>query len=274
MPPTRAVTKSASLWQRLWRQSFFKRAFYELLGAILWFHSDQQMLNCGYAEPGEAAPVPPGEPADDRLGGRLYRRLVRDVALEGRDVVELGCGRGGGARLLAREFQPRSYLATDASRMLTLGNRRRPAARVRFVSATATRLPLAAASCDVVLGVEMMHPQSDKAAVLAEVMRVLRPGGVLLLADFFYTRSTSRHAADAFRALIRQTPFTLVAEEDWTANALAALAADSPRRLAAIDRMPRLLRGPALSFAATEQSPLFRQLANGQACYLFFHLRK
>lgn len=274
MPATTPRATRAPYWQRLWRRPVFKRGFYEVLGLLLWRQPGLQMLNCGYSEPGFAMPEAPADLAAERLGCQLYHRLVRDVVLHDREVVEIGCGRGGGARLLAHTMQPRSYLATDASRLLILGNRRRPVPRVRFAAAAATALPLLAASCDVLLGVEAIHPLPDKGALLTEAARVLRPGGVLLLADFFYTRETSPHSVAGFHALLRAGTLSLVAEEDWTQQAVAALAEDSPRRLATIAGLPRPLRRPALSFAGTTESPLYRQLGNGQARYLFFRLQK
>ena len=274
MLPPSLRPPSAPLWQRLWRHPFFKRGFYEVLGLVLWRRQGLQLLNCGYAEPDYPRfPLPPSDEAE-RLGYQLYHRLVRDTPLAGNDLVEIGCGRGGGARFLARECRPRRLIATDASRLLILGNRRGPRPpNLEFIAAPARRLPLPAGSCDVVISVEAVHPQPDKGALLAEAARVLRPGGRLLVADFFYTRESSPNATAGFRALVDASSFEPTAAEDWTAQAVAALEADSPRRLAEIDRLPRLLRPAALSFAGTVRSPLYRQLRQGQASYLFFCLR-
>ena len=265
----------ASLWQRLWRRPFFKRGFYEALGLVLWRSKGLQFLNCGYAEPGYPRfPLPPAD-EPERLGFQLYHRLVRDTPLAGLDLAEIGCGRGGGARFLAREFGPRRVIATDASHLLILGNRRRPTPpNLEFRVALAGRLPVPAESCDVVLSVEAIHLQPDKNAVLAEAARVLRPGGRMLIADFFYSRDSSPNATSLFRAGVRGSPFELAVEDDWTARAVAALEQDSPRRLAEIDRLPRFVRRVAISFAGTVHSPLYGQLRDGRARYLHYHLRK
>jgi len=275
MGPPSTPPPSAPLWQRLWRRSFFKRGFYEVLGLMLWRRKGLQLLNCGYAEEGYPRfSLPPAE-EPERLGFQLYHRLVRDTPLAGLDVVEIGCGRSGGARFLARGCGPRRLIATDASHLLILGNRRRPTPpNLEFRAALARRLPLPAESCDVVISVEAIHPQPDKCAVLAEAARVLRPGGRMLVADFFYTRDSSPNAASLFRAGVRHSPFERVVEDDWTAQAVAALEEDSPRRFAEIDRLPWFMRRPALSFAGTVHSPLYTQLCNGQARYLHFHLTK
>jgi ubiquinone/menaquinone biosynthesis C-methylase UbiE len=266
---------SAPLWQRLWRRPFFKRGFYEVLGLMLWRRKGLQLLNCGYAGEGYPRFALPPEDEPERLGFQLYHRLVRGTPLAGRDVVEIGCGRGGGARFLARECGPLRFIATDASHLLILGNRQRAKPlNLEFRAALAVRLPLPAESCDVVISVEAIHPQPDKAAVLAESARVLRPGGRMLVADFFYTRDSSPNAASLFRSCVSRSPFKTVLDEDWTAQAVAAMEEDSPRRFAEIDKLPRFMRKAALSFAGTVRSPLYTQLRNGQARYLHFCLEK
>lgn len=57
-----------------------------------------------------------------------------------------------------------------------------------------THLPLADAGLDVVLMNMVLHHVAQPAAVLAEALRVLRPGGVLIIADL------QRHQQDAARS--------------------------------------------------------------------------
>jgi ubiquinone/menaquinone biosynthesis C-methylase UbiE len=267
---------SATVWQRLWRRAFFKRAVYDLIGLMLLRHPGLQMLNCGYAEDEypEFPLAPENEP--ERLGYQLYHRLVRYHPITRCDVLEVGCGRGGGARFLASTFHPHAFLATDASRTLIRAQRHRlPAvSRLSFAAARAEHLPVADASQDIVIGVETLSPLADKAMFLSEVARVLRPGGRLLIADFFYTRPDSRNAASLFRELAAASPLLTITDEDWTARAVRALEEDSPRRIAEIEKLPKLFRSAALSFAGTTQSPLYRQLKDGRAVYLHFVLRK
>jgi len=267
---------SATLWQRLWRRALFKRAVYDVIGLMLLRHPGLQMLNCGHAE--DAYPEFPLTPEQEpeRLGYQLYHRLVRYHPITRADVLEVGCGRGGGARFLETTFHPHRYLATDASRTLIRAQRRREPANSRlvFAAARAEHLPVPDASQDIVIGVETLSPLADKAVFLREVARVLRPGGRLLIADFFYTRSDSRHAAGLFRRLASESPLVTITDENWTAQAVRALEEDSPRRFAEIGKLPKLFRSPALSFAGTTQSPLYRQLKDGRAVYLHFVLRR
>jgi len=241
-----SAISSPSLWQRLWRRPAFRRGFYELLGLFLAHRRGFQMLNCGHDEPGYPRFALPADCEEERVGFQLYHRLTQAAKLAGADVIEFGCGRGGGARFLAGACAPRRFLATDASRLLIYAARRLGApAPLEFCVARAERVPRAAESFDVALSVEAISALGDRAAFLREAARLLRPGGVLLVVDFFYTRADSRNAAAGFRALIAESAFTCEREEDWTAQAVRALEVDSPRRLAAIARLSRLWRRAA-----------------------------
>jgi len=135
---------AAPLWSRLWRRPLFKRGFYEVLGLVLWRRKGLQLLNCGYADANYSRFPLPLVDEPERLGYQLYHRLVRDTPLAGKDLVEIGCGRGGGAHFLARECGLRRLIATDASFMLILGNRRRPGPP-NFGVSNGVRQPVAAA---------------------------------------------------------------------------------------------------------------------------------
>ncbi len=104
-----------------------------------------------------------------------YRWLARAVSASARVVVDLACGSGPVSRELARPG--RTVVGLDrSSAELGLAQDRSPGP---WVQADGLRLPFRDGSVDVVtstLGLVVTQPLS---AVLAEVARVLRPGGVL-----------------------------------------------------------------------------------------------
>ena len=271
--PSDPRTRRTLLWQWAWRRPIVRRFFYEFLGLIVLRKRRFRVLNCGYSEVDYPAISLGADSETERLGLQLYHRLVRSVSLTGADVLEVGCGRGGGAQFLAETYAPRSYWATDLS-WIFIGSarlrRRSPGLRFRF--AQANHLPFRAHSFDIGLSVESVHLLHDKAAFLQEMARVLRPGGRLLIADFFYARDSSPSALTSFRKTIVESGLELDTEENWTKQAIEALEADSPKRLAEIHRLPRVFRELAISFASTVVSPLYQQLRDGRAMYVHFEL--
>lgn len=221
----------------------------------------------------------------DRFGLQLYDKVAGAVDLSGMEVLEVGCGRGGGAAFVFERLGPRTVTGIDLAEKAIARCRadyQRPG--LAFVAGDAENLPFPDASFDVVLNVESSHCYPDVRRFLDEAYRVLRPGGLLLLADVRHT-VLPQGAKDALmpqedvaqlREQIGASRFrTQEEEEDITANVLRALQLDSAARRERVERgAPKLLRRQALEFAAVEGSALFRAYAEGQLTYLRFVLRK
>lgn len=121
---------------------------------------------------------------------RTFKRLAIERArLRPEDVVlDLGCGTGTLA-LMARAEQPEAEIAgLDADPAILVRARAKAAAAgapIVFHEGRSNRLPFAGARFDAVLSTLFFHHLSDddKRATAAEVLRVLTPGGRLVVAD-------------------------------------------------------------------------------------------
>jgi ubiquinone/menaquinone biosynthesis C-methylase UbiE len=121
---------------------------------------------------------------------RLHRRLAAEAGIEpGHRVLEVGTGTGNLA-LRALRLQPAAEVLGLDPDPLALARARRKSERrglpVQWVQGTAGELPYPDASIDRVLSALMYHHLDDaeRRRMLAEVHRVLRPGGRLHLVDF------------------------------------------------------------------------------------------
>jgi SAM-dependent methyltransferase len=121
-------------------------------------------------------------------------------------VVDLGCGNGRLGRFLLP--QARAYVGVELSDAITVFEvPAEAAARVDLVRASLEDLPLEDRSADIVMCWGVLHHVRDHAAGLAEMRRILKPGGTLLIyvyPDYFAERENLnrllKHVpADAFR---------------------------------------------------------------------------
>jgi SAM-dependent methyltransferase len=107
---------------------------------------------------------------------------------EGETVLDLGSGGGVDVLLSARRVGPMGQaIGVDMTdEMLALARRNAAeagATNVEFRKGTIERLPVDDASVDVVISNCVINLASDKAAVFAEIARVLKPGGRVGVSD-------------------------------------------------------------------------------------------
>lgn len=108
----------------------------------------------------------------------LLRRLGADVA--GAHVLEIGAGSGGGTQVLLDVLHARHVVAIDLDPAQVALARRRLGTRqgeVQLACGDAARLAAAANSFDAVVDFGILHHVPDWRQAVAEIARVLRPGG-------------------------------------------------------------------------------------------------
>ncbi|MCU0937019.1 MAG: bifunctional demethylmenaquinone methyltransferase/2-methoxy-6-polyprenyl-1,4-benzoquinol methylase UbiE [Gammaproteobacteria bacterium] len=123
---------------------------------------------------------------------RLWKRYAIGVSgvREGQQVLDLAGGTGDLAALLAGRVGPSgSVVVADINRsMLEVGRERLDdrglVGNLRYAQANAERLPFADARFDCVTMAFGLRNVTHKSAALASILRVLKPGGKLLVLEF------------------------------------------------------------------------------------------
>jgi arsenite methyltransferase len=137
------------------------------------------------------------------------RGLVRKALgpLPGERIIDVGCGPGFYVAELLDDVGPDgAVMGVDAAdAMLALATRRcQGRENASFEQADATELPAADRSFDAALSVQVMEHVPDVGAALAELHRVLRPGGRVVIWDVDWA-TLSWYADDPERMeLVRQ----------------------------------------------------------------------
>lgn len=179
----------------------------------------------------------------------VHDAVLRALAAESCPrVLDVGCGTG---RLAARLHEA-SSVHTVVGLDFSAGMLEQARARLASADATAlvrgdaTRLPFADAAFDAAVSTEAFHWFPDQDAALAEIRRVLRPGGRLLLA---LVSPPFEFIADAFEVGMR-----IVGQPLWwtTPSRLAAQVARAGFRVEhqrRVFRIPGFLLPPALTVA-------------------------
>lgn len=117
-------------------------------------------------------------------GGLASTRSLLEAARlnPGDRLLDIGCGLGASARLAAATFGLRVDAADASAPVISRARARAEEARIKWTVAGLPNLPFLDATFDAVLA-ECVLSTVDRLAALAELARVLRPGGSLILSD-------------------------------------------------------------------------------------------
>jgi ubiquinone/menaquinone biosynthesis C-methylase UbiE len=136
------------------------------------------------------------------LHQRMEIRWMRDgtVLNPGSAVLEVGCGRGAGARMILERFRPGRFHALDLDmEMIKRARgylRSGPEKSVALYVADVLRLPYGDGALDAVFGFGVLHHMPDWRGGVKEIARVLKEGGLYFLEELYpplYQNFITRH---------------------------------------------------------------------------------
>jgi ubiquinone/menaquinone biosynthesis C-methylase UbiE len=258
----------SQLFFRLIDYPAFRRIFwkpvYETIAKIK--VEDWQFMNYGYVPlvSGETL-VLDDEDEINRYSIQLYHYLVSMLDLSGAEMLEIGSGRGGGARYIKKYLKPKKITGLDiAGNAVRLANERYSCEGLHFIQGNAENLPFADKTFDVVVNVESCHAYGSVPAFLKEVKRVLRPGGYFLCTDM-----RSPNGMQTLKNNLLATGMQIRVHEDITQNVIRAIELEETVKQKRIsDNIPKLFATIFKEFAGVKGSKIYRDLQN---CSLVYH---
>lgn len=113
----------------------------------------------------------------------ILKRL--GLELEGKNIIEVGCGSGTAARQLVIRYKAGHVQAVDIDQtIIREAEKRNRHCKVDFTVADCTKLPFKNLSFDTAVGFGLLHHVPTWQTVIQEIHRVLQPGGIYALDDF------------------------------------------------------------------------------------------
>ncbi len=203
---------------------------------------------------------------------QLYHYVTSFIDLSGKDVLEVGCGRGGGASFIMRYMKPNSLVGADiTTNAIRFCNRHYDIAGLSFVLNNAESLQFNDNTFDVVINIESSHCYTLMEHFLEGVCRLLKPQGYFLFADL-----RAKGQLGSLKRQLENTGLTMLKEEIITPNIIQALNLDNKRKYELIKQtVPKILQKPYSEFAGMKGSKTFYgKLLNGEMEYVNYVFRK
>lgn len=193
---------------------------YEYLAKEFGSFDEWTFLNYGYANLDEQPDL-----QNQNHFEELYAQVAGSAPLTGLNVLEIGCGRGGGAAYVSKVCHPRSFIGIDFSpHNIRFCHSNHSTKDLQFLTAEASELPFDSGTFDAIINIESSHGYQDESKFFQSAARVLKPDGYFLFADF-----RLRHILPELRRKIAAAGLSIILEKDITENVLHALNLDSPR---------------------------------------------
>jgi ubiquinone/menaquinone biosynthesis C-methylase UbiE len=118
----------------------------------------------------------------------------------GATIVEIGCGRGAGAKLIVKAFQPSLLHILDLDIKMILKAKKHlfsiPGEKVKLYVGDSINLPFKTGAVDAVFGFGFLHHVPNWRRALSEITRVLKDGGVYYMEELYpslYQNVVTRH---------------------------------------------------------------------------------
>lgn len=213
----------------------------------------------------------PTEDEPNRACIQLYHYVGAQVNFQGKNVLEVSCGHGGGASYLTRTLKPAKYIGLDLNPAgIEFCRKAHQVEGLEFVQGDAGKLPFPDGSFDAVINIEASHCYPDFPRFLSEVARVLVPGGYFLYADFRFSGGF-----ETWESAMEHAPLKLKQSREISSKVLRGMAINSERSVELLDKhLPGFLHDLGRDFAGVEGSRIYEGLANGGISYRSYCFQK
>lgn len=227
-------------------------------------------MNYGYSKDNQKIELDEKD-EKNRYSIQLYHLVATGANITGKDILEVGCGRGGGLSYINRYLKPNFAIGIDLNKKaIKFCNKKYSSEKIKFFQADAQKLNFEDNAFDVVINIESSHRYSRVDLFLSEVYRILKPGGVLLFADF-----RNQYDLRKLNWQFKNRNFKRLKNEIITENVVETLKLSTPNREELVRKLlPKFLQNLGRNFAAIEGTTTFNKFLTREFEYVFYVLSK
>jgi ubiquinone/menaquinone biosynthesis C-methylase UbiE len=233
-------------------------------------NNDLYFMNYGFNDPDKKVTL---DFADEknRYSIQLYTQLTDQIELNGKDIIEIGSGRGGGLAYIAKKHSPNSLKGIDISKSaIAFSSKHHKFTNLSFQYGDACHIPVVNNSYDVALNVESSHRYLEIDCFLCEVIRILKKGGYFLFTDFRYPYEWTE-----LNKSFERSGLKILFKKDISPFVLKALYLDDlSRRTLVTTRAPKYLQAAMLNFAGCIGSETYNYFLSHKYVYMTYVLQK
>jgi ubiquinone/menaquinone biosynthesis C-methylase UbiE len=202
---------------------------------------------------------------------QLYDHAISKVDVYYKDVLELSCGRGGGASYINRYYAPKTYTGSESTKNLVSFCKcyyNEPG--LSFIKASEKKLPFENESFDIVINLGAARFYDDFPKFCNEVYRVLRKDSIFIFADIIEKRNL-----ETVKHQLRMGGFTIEHKDNITKNVTAFIQDEHIHNYTfKKERIPGFMKKAFSPFIKSNDSDNSESLLNGSSAYMSYILKK
>ncbi len=247
----------------------FNRFLWKKWYNFLALHDPERLLssmNYGFLPVGNGAESGKS-PVDVVPQLELYEYVISDADINGKVVIEVGAGRGGGALYLSEKYNPLLYIGLDLAKNASVDCASlKQNSNLTFVAGDALQIPLKKHVADVLINIESSHCYSSIETFIEEVACVLKPGGYFCYCDLMPVSQVAM-----MKSQLASHDMHVLRAKDVTCNIMASLNRISDRNTDMIrKKVPWYLKRSFSDFAGIQHTGVYNLFESGKLVYYFF----
>ncbi len=197
----------------------------------------------------------------------LVLEVIADANLNNKNIIDMGCGRGGTLSVVEDYFNPRKIIGIDISQSSInyLKNSYKQNS-LEFICGEATNIKIEDNWADIVIMIELMNSNPYILKVYSEIARVLKPGGELLHSGIF----PNEYYEEIIQGIAKD--FDIWRNSDITGNVLLSCKNDASSRHNALTKAS--IENVLDKFLIAPKNPTYDMLTLNHARYRILRLKK